>query len=124
MTVFVPHAYLQNIVSVITRTNVTFTTEGTDSDRVFVENRQVVTVAAVNVPHPVEVGWNPPREYRNEARAKKGLTEKTNTRTATIRVEKRQESEVHAKDIIMLPCFISCCERGKGSERVRQRDKW
>jgi hypothetical protein len=88
VTVFVPHAYLQNIVSVITRTNVTFTTEGTDSDRVLVENRQVVTVAAVDVPHPVETGWNPPREYRNETRAKKSLTEKTNTRTATIRVEK------------------------------------
>jgi hypothetical protein len=95
--VFVPHAYLKNIVSVITRTNVTFTTEGTDSDRVLVENRQVVTVAAVDVPHPVEAGWNPPRENRNEARAKKGLTEKTNTRTATIRVEKRQERKVMQK---------------------------
>jgi hypothetical protein len=94
VTVFVPHAYLKNIVSVITRTNVTFTTEGTDSDRVLVENRQVVTVAAVDVPHPVEAGRDPPRENRNEARAKKGLTEKTNTRTATIRVEKRQERKV------------------------------
>lgn len=118
--VFVPHAYLKNIVSVVTGTNVTFTTEGTDSDCVFVENGQIVTVAAVNVPHPVETGRNPSREYWNEGRAKKGLTEKTNTRTATIRVE-RDRKWRSCKNAVFVEDWHAVW--GLGSDREWDREK-
>jgi len=78
----------------------------------------------------VEAGWNPPRENRNEARAKKGLTEKTNTRTATIRVEKDKREKSCKKlykksDSVFLDNHAFCVSVGEGprqGERQRERE--